>query len=148
MLNVFCTAMQCVRFLHARFLLPGIQFAILEQISLSHITDIFSSSGLVRMQQQQLPMRMQQPGQPMQQSMRMPQPGQPQVRMQVPQQQQQMRMQQQPAQQQQPGQMRLQSPQTPGTPSPNGFEPPQQIVGLQNRFSTPNSPFPTSVPNR
>jgi len=42
--------------------------------------------------------------------------------------------------------MRLQAPQTPGTPSPNGFEPPQQIVG-QNRFSTPNSPFPTSVPN-
>ena len=102
----------------------------------------------IRMQQQQLPMRMQQPGQPMQQPMRMPQPGQPQVRMQVPQQQQQQQMRmQQPAQPQQPGQMRLQSPQTPGTPSPNGFEPPQQIVGLQNRFSTPNSPFPTSVPN-
>ena len=55
-----------------------------------------------------------------------------------------MRM-QQPGQQQ-PGQMRMQSPQTPGTPSPNGFEPPQQIVGLQNRFSTPNS-FPSSIPN-
>ena len=70
------------------------------------------------MQQQQ-----QQPGQ-----IRM---GQGQMRMQQPQQQQQMRM-------QQPGQqMRMQQPQP--TPSPNGFEPPQQIVGLQSRFPVPST---------
>ena len=60
--------------------------------------------------------------------------------MQTPQQQQQMRL---PPPQQQQQQMRMQQPQQ--TAPSNGFEPPQQIVGLQNRFSHPQGSVASSI---